>query len=341
MRRVLWLIVGALATLLVAAPSGAHAQLAETTIAKERGDTLVATYGGWVVWSSYDPISRQWHLVARAPGSVSVERLAVAARPMPFDVDLGPDARGRVAAVYSRCRREPKAFGATFPSYRHRYGRGCRIVKLDLTSKRESTLYKRGGASLIYPTLWRNRLAYVVRGRFNDDLHLEQRVRRDGQTSTTRLGGAPAQRTESPVAGPTRLDLYGKHLVFAWETEVNGCPGPSSTDDGRGPFIVTRVYLPRGSTPRRLLDKGCDDSGKPGAIVVADAPSISGGVVNWIRVARASGGEADIFLRRRSLRTGKTTQRTPASRYQSLAADGRTIYAQAGDFRIVAVRVGE
>lgn len=334
------IVAGVLGALSIAAPTAAHAQLTETTIAQEQGETLVATYGGWLVWSSYDPNTDNWHLVGRSSPSGPIERLPVAGRPMPFDVDLGPDGRMRIVAVYSRCEREPDAFGVFFPSYRHRYGRGCRIVKLDLESGRETTLYRRSGASLIYPTIWRDRLAYVVRGRYSDDLHLEQRVRRDGRTSTTELGRAPAERTESPYAGPTRLDLYGKHLVFGWETVVNNCPGPSATDDGRGPFRVTRVYLQRGNTPRKLLDKGCSDSGKLGAVAAADAPSVAGGVVNWVRVTRASGGEADFLLRRRSLRTGNTTQRTPATGYRSLAADGRTIYAQASEFRIVATRVG-
>lgn len=242
-------------------------------------------------------------------------------------------------AVYSRCTQEPTGFSGGFRYARHRAGRGCRIVKLDLSTGRESTLYRRSGASLIYPTIWRDRLAYVVRGRSGRDLHLEQRVRRDGRTSTTVLGRAPAESTESPNAGPTRLDLYGKHLVFAWENAVNGCPGSDSSDDGYGPYTTTRVYLQRGNTPRRLLDKGCSSSDKPGDVAGADAPSISGGVVNWIRVVRASGGQGDISLRRRSLRTGNTTQRTPPSRWRSLAADGRTVYALASEFRIVAARV--
>lgn len=340
MKRVLWLIVGALATLLVAAPTGAHAQLAETTIAQEQQETLVATHGGWLVWSRYEAATDRWFLVARAPGSSAIDRLPVPGRAIPFDVDLGPDSRGNTVAVYSRCTRQPSGHLA-LTSYSHRYGRGCRIVKLDLATGREDTLYRRRGASLIYPTIWRDRLAYVVRGRSNDDLHLEQRVRRDGRISTTQLGRAPAQRTESPYAGPTRLDLYGKHLVFAWETEVNGCPGYRIDDRDYGPFIVTRVYLQHGANRRKLLDKGCDHTGRPGAIAVAHAPSISDGVVNWIRVTSTASEEDQVVLRRRSLRTGKTTQRTTASFYRSLAADGRTVYAQDSDYRIVAVRVGE
>lgn len=146
----------------------------------------------------------------------------------------------------------------SFRYQRHRAGRGCRIVKLDLNSGRESALYRRSGASPIYPTIWPDRLAYVVRGRSGRDLHLEQRVHRDGRTSTTVLGRAPAERTESSNAGPTRLDLYGK--------------------------------------------------------------SIPDGVANWIRVARASGGQGDISLRRRSLRTGK---HHAGHSVQRLAVSGR------------------
>ncbi|MBA3328515.1 MAG: hypothetical protein H0T43_09465 [Solirubrobacterales bacterium] len=330
----------AMLALAVVLPATAQAQLAETPIAQEHGGTLVATYGGWLVWSSYDQSSESWSLVGRAPGSSSIQGLQLASRPIPFDVDLGPDSSGRTVAVYSRCQIEPVARGQTFASYWHRFGRDCRIVKLDLGTGRESTLYRRSGASLIYPTLWRDRLAYVVRGRLPDDLHLEQRVRRDGRTVTTKLGRAPAEETESPYAGPLRLDLYGKNLVFAWQTEVGRCRGPSATDDGRGPFFVSRVYLQRGNLPRRLLDKGCSEDGRTGAVASVDAVTVSDGVVNWVRGTRSDGPEGATYLRRQSLRTGRSTSRVVPSRYTSLAADGRTVYAQADAFRIVAVRVG-
>jgi hypothetical protein len=135
-----------------------------------------------------------------------------------------------------------------------------------------------------------------------------------------------------------RLDLYGKNLVFAWQTSVSRCPGPSG-GDGYGPIIATRVYLQRGNQPRKLLEKGCGDTTTFGATAGADAVSVSAGVVNWVRVVQTSSPESAIYLRRRSLRTGRSTDTALPSHYLSLAADGRTVYAHDPSHRIVAVRV--
>lgn len=321
------------------APAVAQAPPVETQIAQEKGETFVAAYGGWVVWSSFDEATKNWRLVGRKPGSSSTQLFGVASRPTAFDVDLGPDAKGRPAAVYSRCRYEHENALGSLDTGSFLRSRHCRIVKLDLANGRESTLYRRRGASLILPTLWRNRLAYVVRGRRAHVLHLEQRVRHHGRTSTTTLGPAPARKSELPADGPTRLDLWGTNLVFSWATEALECPGASAeAGDGRDAFIVTRVYLQRGSQQRKLLDKGCDLVAEPGAVTLASAATISDGLITWMRMVETATPDFDRHLRRRSLRSGKTVSVPIGATYESMAADGPTIYAQVGLFTIIAVQ---
>ncbi len=320
--------------------AAAQAPLVETTIAQENGETVVAAYAGWVVWSSFNEDTHRWRLIGRRPGFAASEPFAISTRPVPFDVDLGPDGTGRPTAVYSRCRPEHNNIDPIVDTGAYLRSRRCRIVKLDLATGRERTLYRRSGASLIYPTLWRNRLAYVVRGRRPDDLHLELRVRSHGHVATTTLGRAPAQKTELPEDGPTRLDLWGKNLVFAWASNTLGCRGASAdAGDGRDPFVVTRVYLQRGSQQRKLLDKGCDLVDQPGSVALAAAPAISDGFVTWVRMIARSTPGYDTHLRRRSLRSRTTTSIPIAATYDSLAVDGRMIYAQVGLFTIVGAQL--
>ncbi len=327
-----------IATVLVLAqPIAADAAIVETEIAEEPGATLVATHGGWVVWSTYDPVGagpscpairapcERWRLVGRAPGSQSITPFAIATRPMAFDVDLGPDDRGRTAAVYSRCQSEPRSVSGYWRYSRHRAGRGCRIVKLDLETGGETTLYRRKGQSLIYPTMWRNRLAYVARRRRPDDLRIELRVTRNGRTTTAELGRGPARRTEFPLAGPLRTDLRGKDLVFAWESQGDTCPSLSADDDAP---TATRVFLQRGAQLRTLLDYGCAERTAPGAVLSAHSVTIAAGVVSWMRATYPTDSESSYSLRQRSLSTGKITD-TPARGYASLTADRTAMYAQA------------
>ena len=63
----------------------------EDVIAHERGPTPIGAFHGRLVWSSFDP-SAGCTASQLEPGAATPERLPVKPRPLPFDVDLGPDA---------------------------------------------------------------------------------------------------------------------------------------------------------------------------------------------------------------------------------------------------------
>ena len=101
----------------------------------------VAGFGGWLLWSRYDAKRRVYRLVGLHEGRVRT--LAIRSRSVPFDVDLGPDARGRTVAVYSRCREEPVTGPPVGPFPFYRTGRGCRLYEYRFSSARERRLGSR------------------------------------------------------------------------------------------------------------------------------------------------------------------------------------------------------
>jgi hypothetical protein len=104
MRLILTTVVALLA---LAAPALAEVRTIAEVHTPDRGGRtafpVVDAFGGHVVWSDYDASIDDWRLMANVDGVT--QALPVAPRPTPFDVDLGPDRRGRLLAVYSRCAR--------------------------------------------------------------------------------------------------------------------------------------------------------------------------------------------------------------------------------------------
>jgi hypothetical protein len=112
----------------------------------------LAAYGGWAAWSRHDAATGAFALVARSPqGAVSLP--AIAERPAPFDVELGPTHGSGVAAVYSRCI-DDAARG------------GCHLVLLALgqTPAHERALAPPGGGSDYRPAIWRTQIAFLRNG---------------------------------------------------------------------------------------------------------------------------------------------------------------------------------
>ena len=81
------------------APDTANADDVLATLPSLQQGRLSA-YAGQVVWS--EQITQDVNVLMRWRAG-RVDRLPVRSRKVPFDLDLGPDARGRAVAVYSRC----------------------------------------------------------------------------------------------------------------------------------------------------------------------------------------------------------------------------------------------
>ena len=135
----------ALGALIAPAPASADGVVAGLARA-----TPIAAHGGVVAWSDYDGAAKRYRLVIRVGGASSPAPVADSVKP--FDVSLGPDARGRVVALYSRCRRPD---------------RGCDIYRYDIRARRERKLSSVSSSTHdeAWPVQWRDRIAFVRRAR--------------------------------------------------------------------------------------------------------------------------------------------------------------------------------
>lgn len=166
------------------------------TLSVEPQAPKLSASDGTAVWSTFD--QGVWYLVARRAGVL--ERLPVAPRSVPFDVDVGTDASGRQVAAYSRCRRDP-VFVAP-------QGRGCDLYAYDFFSRRERLLRgpSTAAASEYMPSLAGGRIAFGrVRG-----------GRTDVYVGSRRVPGGTRNGDER--TGLTGLDLSATHLAMAWRT---------------------------------------------------------------------------------------------------------------------------
>jgi hypothetical protein len=178
--------------------------------------TPIASYQGRLVWSRPDATGR-FELVQRI-GTGAVTRLPVATRGVPFDVDLGPTASGRVFAVYSRCTTEPApASGLDPEGVRYQSGKGCDVYKLDVASGEEVryTKVNASDASEFWPTYWKGRLgfarAYDAKPQYP---YIYVKDVESSDPSVRMPGGSRG--TPSTNSAPGQLELYGTRLGFQW-----------------------------------------------------------------------------------------------------------------------------
>lgn len=147
MRRCLLLLAG-ITALTAAAPAQADDLVAELP-----RDTPVGAYGGAVAWSAYDAGSARFRLMVIPARGEAPAAAPVAPAQRAFDVGVGPDARNRPVALYTRCTRS----GGT---------RGCDVYRYDFALRRERRLgLSSPREDEAWPVQWGARVAFVRRHR--------------------------------------------------------------------------------------------------------------------------------------------------------------------------------
>jgi hypothetical protein len=223
-----------LTSLLITAPPA----IAGQTIASVTRPTPLSTFGGRILWSSYDAAFGRYFLTTSEGGTTA--RLPVASRVVPFDADLGPGPSGGVVAVYSRCRHAPErrpgfAGNALAQLPEWETGRGCDLYEYDFATRHEKRLGRASSphASEFLPTVSKNRIVFARvyeerRGPAGRRAYLYERPL-TGKGSTRRLpagarstgrfcSGKPIRCRPVLEPGPTVLDLQGKRLVIGWDS---------------------------------------------------------------------------------------------------------------------------
>jgi hypothetical protein len=271
--------------------------------APAQGDTLlhadptaedVTAYGGVLMWSRRDAGGR-YHLVQRV-GTV-VSDAPVASSAYPLDPDLGRSGKGRVVAVFERCRRGL---------------RRCDVRRLDVTTGKERRA--RGAAtrrgSETAASVWGGRYAFA------------RQARLEGLFTAAR--GRARLMAEREVV---ETDLRGRTIAFATYR-----PGEAVQVDFTG-IWVHRVHA-RGRGRSCLVDRG-DQGGEEGTAL--NSPVLDGDHVYWHdftaepgileRVARAPLSSACSSRSRIQY-----LARTLPIGVDSIAVDDGSIYYTQGDY---------
>jgi hypothetical protein len=190
------------ATLLAGAPPASAA--ADEAVAELGRLAPVAGYAGWEAWSVYDEATRLFTPTLRDPqGTVRAAPLPPA--PQPWDVQLGPDARGAVVAVYRRCGTE-----------------GCDIERLFVAEGRVQALRSVSSPSFdeATPAIWRSTIVFTRRIRGCDVPYVQ--VLGAGRPSRRLL------RTKCVQTRAGHASIRGSRIVIS--SQVGVTAGPKSSE---------------------------------------------------------------------------------------------------------------
>lgn len=292
-----WRMTLLIAGMLLVMGSG-PARASDEIVARFGADeTRVSAFGAWVVWSVPVEGGRRWRLMARHAGRTFSLGDVPPRRRSPFDVDLGPGPDGRPAAVYSRG--------------------GRAWMRPLVPGGHERPLYVAlpDGARVAWPTIWRDRIAYVVRHIRGPDALMAGPVA--GRQARVRRGPLTALDSIRPRRTPARalqLDLRGDRLAFTWS---------------RGGDGGSEIYIASGRRGLRKLDAGFGDAGGEGVDFLG-APILQAGLVRWTEIYDVEFGPEPVCLclvtvdlrSRVRTRTPLPAGRTPFG----VAADARHLY---------------
>ena len=276
-------------------------------LSSQSAPTSVSAYRDVVGWSEGqvdDQGNVQGYKLVFSIGDMPPVPARAATRAVPFDLDLGPDAKGRAVAVYSRCRRE-----SSDSSFRERVsrlpvytqGEGCDVYQYDVVTGREVRVRgaSKPGRSEVLPTRWRDRIAFAVTGNGT-------RARRRGAAMVIRsngreekvAGGSGSNAGDGPDGpGPVALELYGRSLAYVWDVvgfECRGSEDPSFKFDP----VRSEVWVARHGEKQRRFGLGCSTDGT----VRFSSPSFAAGRLVFLRSQ-----QTDEVIERRALGGGSRT----------------------------------
>jgi len=296
----------------LAAPATAAADEVVADLAR---DTPVAAYGGALAWSAYDATSDRYALVIRQGNEVALARTAASRRA--FDVSLGPDTRGRVVALYTRCR--TAARGRTAERY-------CDVYRYDLRTRREHKLTSVSSPKFdeAWPAQWREHVTFARRARTRVVDGFDHRPSPSGRLVlecdipyVKRLTSrAASRRLDRSQCGATDgMAIRGDTIIHV--TGVN--------QGGAGSESQVRRLRTRGGAATILARTGGGEGGYSPFV----SPNLSGSAVWLTRTGRREGvkqGFLRIDLKSRRL----TTVAANVNLHSGLARDerGRFWYVQ-------------
>jgi hypothetical protein len=249
----------------------------------------MSAHAGHVVWSQAVGPGRhvlmRWH-------DGRVDRLPVAARAVPFDVDLGSDARGRPVAVYSRCTGETESAPV---------GR-CDVYRLALQGGRERRVPRvsTATASEYAPAIWRGNLAYASSRTAAGPAAL-MLLRRGARRAVTLRRRA----RDAAVGRVGAIDLTSNAVVFEWPAE-------------NGDALLRRVPLSGGRG--KILARSHIEEGFS---VAAQSPIATPKETLWVSLVSTPCLETRIVSDRRGRR--RSTAPMPRD-IRALARDGTSLY---------------
>ena len=222
-----------------------------------------------------------------------VDRLPVAERAVPFDVDLGSDARGRPVAVYSRCRGETESAAPVG---------NCDVYQLALQRGRERRIRRASTAtsSEYAPAIWRGNLAFAS-SKFAAGPAAVMLLRRGAR----RPIALRRQARGAEVGGVGAIDLTSNAVVFQWHAG-NGAELRRVPLSGRRGRVLARSFTEEGNA------------------AATQSPNATRKETLWVSQVSAPCIETRII----SDRKGRRRSTAPMPRdIRALARDGTSLYA--------------
>jgi hypothetical protein len=287
LRRTLLTLI-TLAMLTVAAPARADDLVAQLT-----RDTPIAAYRDTVAWSAYDATTKLYSLELEQ-GSLPPAAAGIRPSSKPFDVSLGPDAAGRVVALYTRC--TP----------------GCDVYRYDMRSEAKVAAVSAPTADEAWPVQWGNLVAFVRRHAKGG----RGEVPECDVPYVKILGSsAPSRRLDRGSCGlTTGMSIRGASIVQV----TFGTPASATRFDSQ-----VRLLSARGGPGRLLARQGSGEESNDFA-----SPSLTAGTVFVSR----TGVHATQSFVAIDLRSGRRTE-VPAHTNLTGPLAAGFYYVEGGDFR--------